>query len=132
MRAPGSRPGWRWFMAWFPIGGAYVFGLLGAASIGVLILFPAIVVTAALAGRNGATQGIPGLVAGFGVALLFVAYLNRDGPGDICTVAARSTACGQEWSPWPWLIAAVVLLAVGFGWFITRRRTARRHPAHQP
>ncbi len=119
-------------MAWFPIGGAYVFGLLGAASIGVLILSPAIVATAVLAGRTGATQGIPGLVAGFGVAPLFVAYLNRDGPGDVCTITAQSTACGQEWSPWPWLIAAVVLLTAGFGWFIARRRTARRHTAHQP
>jgi hypothetical protein len=93
-RAMPGTPAWRWFAAW-------------------LVL---------LARRGAARRAIPGLLAGFGVAPLLIAYLNRDGPGNVCNATAGGSSCTEEWSPWPWLIIGCVLLAAGFGAFAMRRR----------
>jgi hypothetical protein len=53
--------------------------------------------------------GSPGLIAGLGVAPLYIAYIHRD-----------ST---DNWSPWPWLVAGTILLAVGIAWFALARRS---------
>jgi hypothetical protein len=113
----------RWFLAWLAVGAGLAFGLLGAMSIGLLVLPVAVIAAVLLARRPAAGGGIAGLVSGLGVAPLFVAYINRAGPGTICTTTARSVSCVQEWSPWPWLTAGVVLLGGGVVWF--RRRALR-------
>jgi hypothetical protein len=65
---------------------------------------------AVLLGRTRRSHtGLPGLIAGAGVLPLVIAWLNRSGPGNVCTPGE----CTEEWSPWPWLAAGVVLIAVG-------------------
>lgn len=115
-------PAWRWFAAWLVVGAAYIVSVLGALSIGPFVLLPTILATCLLARRSAARRALPGLLAGFGVAPLLVAYLNRDGPSNVCDVTAGGSSCTQEWSPWPWLIVGCALLAVGFGVFAMRRR----------
>lgn len=61
---------------------------------------------------EAAHVGRPGLVAGLGVPLILIAYLNRHGPGDHCTTSELSTRCTEEWSPWPWLIAGLLGVVV--------------------
>ena len=117
-----TQPSWRWFIAWLLVGTTYIVSVLGALSIGPFVLLPAILATCLLARRAAARSAILGLIAGFGVAPLLVAYLNRDGPGTICTVTAGGSSCTEEWSPWPWLVVGCLLLAAGFGVFIMRRR----------
>jgi hypothetical protein len=114
----------RWFAAWMLVGAGVAFGLLGALTIGVFALPVAGLAAIGLARIPAAAGGVAGVVAGAGVGPLFVAYLNRDGPGDVCTVTARSVACVGEWSPWPWLAVGVVLLGVGVALFVGR--TGRR------
>ncbi len=46
-------------------------------------------------------------------ALLFVAYVQRDGPGTTCYRTANSVGCNQHLNPVPWLIVGAVLTAAG-------------------
>jgi hypothetical protein len=127
-RSDTTQPSWPWFAGWLAVGAGFAFGLLGALSIGVLVLPVAALAAAGLARRGDPGRGLPGLVAGLGIAPLFVAYLNRDGPGTICTTTAQSVACEDQWSPWPWFAAGVVLLCAGIAWFVIGRRAPAPPP----
>ena len=106
------------------MGVAWSFGFVGLESIGLLILPFALLGTVLVRRFDTSFFGAPGVLTGLGVAPLFVAYLNRDGPGDVCTSTATSVSCGQEWSPWPWLLIGATLLTVGVVWFMARTRRA--------
>jgi hypothetical protein len=118
-----TRLRWAWFVAWLIIGAGYAVSLLGAASIGLFVLPLPVLATILLARRQHASSGLPGLISGLGIPLLYVAYLNRAGPGTICTtITGGGQDCTDEWSPWPWLAAAVILLGLGLAAFIARQR----------
>ncbi len=94
------------------------------------VLAVALVVVAA---RDG-TRPAPGHLAflalsGLGVLPLVVAWLNRDGPGEVCrSLGATGQECTEEWSPWPWLAVGVTLVAAGVVLTVlaVRRRSGRR------
>jgi hypothetical protein len=113
---------WVWFAAWLIIGAGYALSLLGAASIGLVVLPLPVLATILLARRRHAHSGLPGLISGLGIPLLYVAYLNRAGPGTICTTITGGQDCTDEWSPWPWLAAGVILLVLGAATFIAWQR----------
>jgi hypothetical protein len=113
---------WAWFAAWLIIGAGYALSLLGAASIGLFVLPLPVLATILIVRRQHASSGLPGLISGLGVPLFYVAYLNRAGPGTICTTITGGQDCTGEWSPWPWLAAAVILLGLGLAAFIARQR----------
>jgi hypothetical protein len=121
---PPDRRGVVWFIAWMLVGAGYALGVLSAASIGAYVLLITVVATIVLATRAGNRVGLPGLVSGLSLPLFYVAYLNRSGPGTICTTTATSQTCSDEWSPWPWLVVGIVLLVSGCVWFAiaSRRR----------
>jgi hypothetical protein len=56
--------------------------------------------------------------------LLYIALLNRGGPGDVCTTTGTSSACTEEWSPWPFLAVGVALVVSGI--VLTRLPRGRR------
>jgi hypothetical protein len=116
-----------WFIAWMLIGAGYALGILGALSIGRYVLVITVAVTAVIATRTGSSVGLPGLISGLSLPLFYVAFLNRSGPGTVCTSTATSQACVDEWSPWPWLVIGIMLLVSGCVWF-RRSRTRRRQP----
>jgi hypothetical protein len=114
---------WPWFLAWFVLGAGYALSLLGALTIGVFILPFVLGATVVVVRRPGSRAGGAGLISGLGLPLLYVAYLNRDGPGTICTRSARGQSCTEELSPWPWLALAAALIVIGLLAFrIARRR----------
>ncbi len=118
-----DRPGlqWRWFLAWLGLGAGYCLALLGALSIGVAVLPFAVGGTVLVATRDRAREGVPGLLSGLGFPLLYVAYLNRDGPGTVCTVLRDGgQRCIDEGSPWPWVAVGLALLLAGVAVFSTR------------
>lgn len=119
---------WTWFAAWLIVGAGYALSLLGAASIGLFVLPLPVLATILLARRQNASSGLPGLISGLGIPLFYVAYVNRAGPGTICTAISGGQDCSDEWSPWPWLAAAVILLGLGLAVFIARQRHTARHP----
>lgn len=121
--AKPSRPMWRWFAGWLLVGTSYA-GVLAAAFAGGLLLLPIAACGTVILTRRGREQGIPGLFSGLGFGSLAVAYVNRDGPGDVCTKTQGGDACVQDFNPLPWLVIGLVLLIAGFAWFAHRRRIA--------
>lgn len=108
-----ERP-WAWFSAWLLIGGLWSITLLGIATIGLFVLPVSLAATAILARRSHGA-GALGLLSGLALPVFYVAYLNRDGPGNVCSsTSGGGQSCVQEWSPWPWLAAGVVLTIAGF------------------
>ena len=128
MKRAGARSpaAWVWFVAWFFAGSLCALAVLGAFTIGIFVLPIAGVAVVFLATRRGATDGIAGLISGLALPVLYVAFLNRDGPGNICKISASSISCTEESSPWPWLLVAAALILTGVVVFITSpRRRAR-------
>jgi hypothetical protein len=74
-----------WFIAWMLMGAGYAIGILGALSIGPYVLVIAVAATIVLATRTGSRVGLPGLISGLSLPLFYVAFLNRSGPGTVCT-----------------------------------------------
>jgi hypothetical protein len=122
-----------WFIAWMLVGAGYALGLLSLLSIGAFVLLITLVATIVLVTRPGNRVGLPGLVSGLSLPLFFVAYLDRSGPGTICTTTATSQTCSDQWSPWPWIVVGIVLLVSGCVWFaIASRRRGVVDPQATP
>lgn len=122
------------FALWAVAGAGVALGLLTAPTIGIFVLPAALVLGSLLAWRGQRWLAGPGVVAGLGLPLLYVGYLNRGGPGTVCAgpsapapVEGGAGSCMQEWSPWPW-IAAGLLLAVA-GVVLALAAARRRQPA---
>jgi len=112
-RARRAVPSWAWFVAWSFIGAGSTIVILGALTIGPLVLPVVIVATALLATRRDSRQGLPGLLSGLSAPLFYVAYVNREGPGTICTVSTTGGGCTEHLNPWPWFVVASILLFAG-------------------
>jgi len=100
-------------------------GFLSILTIGIVVLPVAIGFTVLLARRPSSISGMTGIIAGLGLPLLYVAYLNRGGPGTVCAQIPGGESCSQEWSPWIWLGAGVFLVALGIATFIVTQHPNR-------
>jgi hypothetical protein len=99
-----------WFWAWAGVG---ALGIL-SFDLGPLTAVPALVVGALVAsvGDRGRRSAF-GLFTGAGLPLLWVAYVQRQGPGTTCWHTASSAGCDQHLNPLPWLIVGIALLLTG-------------------
>ncbi len=101
--------------------------VLGAFSLYGLIALPVALLLAWPVSRVSRGAGTPGIVSGLGLPCLYVVYLNRRGPGNVCTVHADgSQACIQEYNPLIWAVIAVLFLAAGLAVFLGQRRQSRK------
>jgi uncharacterized membrane protein YczE len=117
-----QHPAWRWFAAWCFVGALYSGGLLTILSIGIIVGPIAIGCTLLLARRPSSARGLPGLIAGASVPLLYVALLTRRGPGLVCSRIPGGVTCSQEYNPWVWMSAGVLLIAAGLLAMVTTHR----------
>ena len=101
----------RWFTAWIVVGCALA---VGTVSLGLLVLVPVAVIAVLMSRRPAARRSAHGALVGVGVLLLFVAYLNRDGPGTTCWERGTASGCDQHLNPLPWLALGLALVASGF------------------
>jgi hypothetical protein len=111
-----------WFALWAVAGAGGALALLTAPTIGIFVLPATLVLGGALFWRGRRRQAGPGIIAGLGLPLLYVGYLNRGGPGTVCTALAGGTECTQETSPWPGGGVLLVLAGVALSLAATRRR----------
>jgi hypothetical protein len=100
----------RWFWVWALVGGA---GALGFVSLGVLVLAPVAVTGWLIASRPAIRSSAFGLLSGVGVLLLYVAWLQRAGPGPTCWQTASASGCDQHLNPLPWLLVGIALFVGG-------------------
>ena len=105
------------------VGAALSLSVLGALTIGAYVMPFALVGLFILLKWGGDRRSCVGLISGLGLPLLYVAFLNRDGPGTICSSYGNGgQRCVDEWSPWPWLLIGSALLATGIVLFLRLRR----------
>src|SRR4051794_24579531 len=102
--------GCRWFWVWALFGVAAAFGFLVA---GVLAAAPAAIVASLLVVRPRIRRSAFGFVSGVGLLSLYVAWLQRSGPGTTCWQHGATSGCDQHLNPLPWLITGLVLFVVG-------------------
>jgi hypothetical protein len=115
------------FLLWAGVGAGGCLALLGALSIGIFIAPVVVLLAFALLLTTKADRSMVGVVLGVSAPLLYVAWLNRDGPGEVCRVEERFTQCTEQWNPWPWFVAGLALAAVGGAMF--QRLGHKRVPA---
>ena len=103
MRAPAASVGL--ILAWAVAGALLALGVVAILSIGPFALAAAAVLIGLLARRAGLGTATAGLPCGAAAIPFYVAYLNRGGPGQVCTTPgsgnALTSACVSELSPWP-------------------------------
>lgn len=107
-----------WFWIWAVVGAT---GGLGLVSLGPLALVPAIIAAAAMARNPSARRSALGLLAGAGFLSLFVAYVQREGPGTTCWHTATASGCDQHLNPIPWLVGGLALV---IGAVVAQQRNA--------
>jgi amino acid transporter len=115
------RASWGWFWAWVVVG---VASALGFVSLALLALVPALILGAVLATSRDARRSVMGVLTGQGLVLLFVAYVQRDGPGTTCWHTATASGCAEHLDPRPWLVLGSVLLLAGI---VGHAMLAKRH-----
>jgi len=111
---------------WTAVGAGAVTAVLTVLTIGVFVLLATAGLATVLARRAGRRFAGPGLIAGAGLMPLYVGYLNRGGPGMVCTTTRGGGSCVQEWSPWPWVAAGLCLVGIGVASGLLRRRSRSR------
>ncbi|MFE7854189.1 hypothetical protein ACIRP3_03760 [Streptomyces sp. NPDC101209] len=123
-RDRGGPAGWGWFAGWLVSGACAGVGLAALLTVGV----PLVLVAVAAAGFllwKGPGNAVAGLLAGLAVPLFLLAYLNRDGPGNVCRAVAGGQSCTDEYAPVPFLAAGLVLAAAGLVLFVVLSRRSR-------
>ncbi len=99
-------------IAWVIAGAGLVFSFLAILSIGVFTL-PIAVLACVYATVRSHGRELRLLLTGAGLPVLWIAWLNRHGPGDYCITTAHSMSCEEMWNPWPWLACGVAPIVVG-------------------
>src|SRR5687768_15987330 len=101
------------FGLWAIIGAGVCLSVLGALTIGVFVAPVVAVLAGVLLKRTGPNRSIVGAVSGVSLMLFFVAWNNREGPGEVCTVKPQFSECAERWNPWPWFVVGLMFLSVG-------------------
>jgi hypothetical protein len=102
---------WGGFCAWAFLGTVSAFGLL---IFGTLAVLPISLGVWLLVTPPSLRRSWFGVMTGVGVTLLYIAYVQRRGPGTTCWQTARAAGCDEHLNPWPWLIAGAALVILGF------------------
>lgn len=101
---------WGWFCAWALVGTGFA---LGISVIGIFTV-PAALVATILLVRRRPIRGAFGALSGAGALLLYLAYLNRQGPGTVCSpFGLGGEHCTDYWNPLPFLIAGLMCVVGG-------------------
>lgn len=103
---------WFWFGAWVLVGAAAALGMISA--IGFLVLLPAVPIGILMSRRPMARQSAFGALSGAGFLLLYIAYVQREGPGTTCkSLVLGGEQCDEHLNPVPWLVLGIVLVVAG-------------------
>ena len=128
-----SQKQWPWFAGWVVVGFAWSRAGVAVLSAGLFVVPGAVVGTVLLARKGPPGSSRLGFLAGLGLTPLYVAHLNREGPGNVCSeIAHRRHSCLQAWNPRPWEAVGTALVTLGISLFIpsaTGSQAQRPRPA---
>jgi hypothetical protein len=129
------------FAGWMTVGVFVLIALLAGVILlaAIALALAAIGLAALLIWPRGRSTAAFGVLSGAGVVPLYVAWLNRRGPGEICNATLTASHCVEEWNPWGWLIFGILLVVSGVAGFALSRRssgqsgggTVSSEPEHQ-
>jgi hypothetical protein len=108
-----------WFLAWAAVGVGFA---LGISALGVFAVPLALLAAILLIVRHHADRSSLGVLVGIGLLSLYVAYVQRRGPGTVYWHTATSSGADEYLDPRPWLVIGVLLIAVGVAGFLWQRR----------
>jgi hypothetical protein len=98
---------------------------LGISALGILAVPLALLVTVLLVVWHHADSSALGILVGMGLLSLYVAFVQRKGPGTVYWRTATASGSDQYLDPRPWLAAGLLLVAVGIVTFVwLQRRSA--------
>jgi hypothetical protein len=112
---------WAHFCLWALLGAAASLGLL---TLGSLVVLPVLIGGGLLLRRPALRRSAFGVLSGAGAVSLYVAFVQRRGPGTVCWHTATASGCDQYLNPWPWLVAGTALLLSGVIVYARRRHSA--------
>ena len=108
-----------WFLAWVGVGIGFA---LGVSVLGVFALPLALVATVLLIVFHHGDRSALGILVGVGALSLYVAYLQRKGPGTVYWHTRTASGSDQYLDPRPWLVVGIILVVVGVATFLWRER----------
>lgn len=108
-----------WFLAWAAVGIGFA---LGISALGVIAVPLALVTAVLLVVFRHADRSALGIPVGVGLLSLYVAYVQRKGPGTVYWHTSTASGADQYLDPRPWLVAGVLLVAVGVATFVLLER----------
>lgn len=119
-----NTPAWA-YVWWLATGTAFGFGIVSLLTVGALLVLLALVL-GLVGARLPATRGHAAILsaAGIAVPILYIAWLNRGGPGRVCHGTTQALSCVDEWSPWPFVAAAVVVVVGAVAGMLVARTSA--------
>jgi hypothetical protein len=117
---------------WSLVGLGYGMGVLTALTIGPYLVIATILVAVVLLVLKFLGPSMAGLISGPGWALLYLAYLNRRGPGMVCAATSGGESCADQWDPWPFGIVGMLVFAAGIATFLWARRRSHASRAQSP
>lgn len=104
-----------WFVAWAVVG---VGVALGVSVLGIFAIPMALLLAVFLLVRHHADRSAFGLLAGMGLISLYVAYVQRKGPGTVSWHTATESGTDTYMDPRPWLVAGLLLVVIGIAAFL--------------
>lgn len=66
-----------------------------------------------------------GSLAGVGLMSVYIAFVQRQGPGTVCWQTATASGCDEYLDPRPWLVAGLAMIVIAVVVQATRRRRVR-------
>lgn len=102
---------WLAVAGWVVVGVLWALTIAGMMTIGVFVLPVAVIGTVLMRLRPAAREGWTGVLAGPGVIACYIGYLNRGGPGTVCsTTPGGGSTCTDAMNPWPFLAVGLIFL----------------------
>jgi hypothetical protein len=99
----------------------WVVPFLGAFAFGSGLATVALVATTAWIAYASVRHGLPGALLGVGLALVYLANLNSEGPGTVCHLGQCRTESN------PWLLGSAGFSLIAIGSVLLVRRYHQRH-----
>lgn len=106
-RSPGT---WAGFFAWAVFGAGTALGTVSFPTLALLLIIIGVSIAAF---RPAFQRSWIGALTGAGALYLYVAYVQRHGPGTVCWHTATASGCDQYTNPWPWLVVGAALIVIG-------------------